>query len=72
MMAASLGMPRESVRPKVLGLIEAGWLVWQDRKLFLTARAYRELAPVGEALQRLAVANFETLSALAATARDRT
>jgi hypothetical protein len=70
-LAASLGMPRESVRRKVAELLEAGWLAWQERKLYLTARAYRELAPVREALQRLALTNFEALSPLAAAARGR-
>lgn len=70
-LAASLGMPRESVRRKIVELIEAGWLAWQDRKLHLTTRGYRELAPVREALQRLVLSNFQALSTLAANARER-
>lgn len=67
-MAASLGMPRESVRRKVIELLDVGWVAWHDRKLHLTARAYRELAPIRDAMKRLALTNFQTLSALAAAA----
>jgi hypothetical protein len=70
-MAASLDMPRESVRRKVAEMIDASWLVWEDRKLHLTARAYRELAPVREALQRLALTNYEALSALLSAGRAK-
>jgi hypothetical protein len=63
-MAASLDMPRESVRRKVAEMIDAGWLAWEDRKLHLTARAYRELAPVREALKRLTLTNYKALSPL--------
>jgi len=69
-MAASLDMPRESVRRKVAEMIEAGWLAWEERKLHLTARAYRELAPVRSAMQRLAVTNYEALAALVAAAQE--
>jgi len=70
-MAASLDMPRVSVRRKVVEMIDAGWLAWEDRKLHLTARAYRELAPVREALERLALTNYEALSALVEAAQER-
>jgi hypothetical protein len=64
--AASLDMPRESVRRKVTELIAAGWVAREEGKLLLTTRGYRELTPVREALKRLAATHFEAISALAA------
>jgi hypothetical protein len=53
--AASTGIPKETVRRKVSELIEAGWLARDGHNLFFTARAYRDLAPVRESVERLAV-----------------
>jgi hypothetical protein len=53
--AASIGIPKESVRRKVGELIEEGWLHRSGRNLHFTSHGYRTLAPVRESIQRLAV-----------------
>jgi hypothetical protein len=60
----SLPIPRESVRRKVMALIEAGWLHREGGHLHLTATGLSSLTPVRQKIQRLAVANFETVAAL--------
>jgi DNA-binding IclR family transcriptional regulator len=64
--AASLGVPKETVRRKVCELIEAGWLARQGSRLYFTAKAYQELTPVREAMERLAVTNHKVVSNLEA------
>jgi hypothetical protein len=61
--AASIGIPRESVRRKVSQLMARGWVARTDGDLFITAEAYRQLVPVHEGLERLAIRYFETISA---------
>jgi hypothetical protein len=60
----SLPIARESVRGKVMALIEAGWLRREAGHLHLTATGLSALTPVREKIQRLAVANYETVAAL--------
>lgn len=62
--AESLEIPKESVRRKVAELIDAGWLVRERSRLYLTAQAYRNLAPVREQIMQLTASNYETLSKL--------
>ena len=64
--ADSVGIPKETVRRKVAELIEAGWIVRQGNELHATGRAYQESAPVREALEALAVRNFEVVAGLLA------
>ena len=59
----SLRMPRESVRRKVSELMGVGWVVRRGTDLFITAEAYRKLAPVQESLGRLALRCFEKVAA---------
>jgi hypothetical protein len=64
--ASSLGLPKETVRRKVCELISAGWLVRRSSRLYFTARAYQQLAPVREQIERLAVANHRVIAGLCA------
>lgn len=57
-MAESLNIPKETVRRKVSELVEEGWLVRNGPRLFFAAKAYQELAPVREQIERLAVLNY--------------
>ena len=66
--AESLGMPKETVRRKVCELVSAGWLVRADGQLYVTTKAYRDLAPVREQVERLAAANHHTVEVLGAAA----
>ncbi|MDB5448154.1 MAG: hypothetical protein JWQ97_3471 [Phenylobacterium sp.] len=61
--AASLGMPKESVRRKVCELMSSGWVVRRGRDLFFTCEAHRQLAPVHESIERLALRNFDVVTA---------
>ena len=61
--ADSMGMPKETVRRKVLELSEAGWMMRDGRDVFFTTRAYQELVPVRESIERLALRHFEVVSA---------
>lgn len=65
--AASIGIPKETVRRKVGEMIEAGWFERRAGSLHYTAFAYRELAPIREAIQAMAVRHFEVVAALART-----
>lgn len=62
--AASVGLPRESVRRKVAELVEAGWIQREGNELQFTAAAYQDLAPARVAIEQLAVRNFETVASL--------
>jgi hypothetical protein len=64
--ADSLDMPKETARRKVQELMEAGWLVRQEGLLYITARAYQELAPVREAIETLAARYFDVIVKLKA------
>ena len=61
--ADSMGMPKETVRRKMLELAETGWMVRRGRQVFFTTRAYQELVPVRESIERLALRHFEVISA---------
>lgn len=60
----SLGIPRETVRRKVRELLEAGWLVRPDGKLYFTARAHQDLGPVRRELGVVAARYCQLVSAL--------
>lgn len=62
--AASTGIPKETVRRKVADLVDAGWLFREGHNLYFTARAYRALAPVRESLERMAVRYHDIVAAL--------
>jgi hypothetical protein len=62
--AESLGIPKETVRRKVAELVEAGWFARKDGKLYFTAEAYKQLAPVRDQIENLAVAYYQTVAAL--------
>lgn len=63
--AASIGIPKETVRRKVGELIAAGWFERRGGSLRYTLHAYRQLAPVRESLQQMAVRYFEVVDVLA-------
>jgi hypothetical protein len=63
--AASTGIPKETVRRKVAELVEAGWFAREGHNLYFTARAYQVLAPVREAVERLAVHYHDVVAGLA-------
>ena len=62
--AASIGIPKETVRRKVCELVDAGWFERRAGALHYTADAYRQLAPVRASLQEMAVRYFEVVAAL--------
>ena len=64
--AASTGIPKETVRRKVAELVEAGWIAREGNNLYFTGQGYRALAPVREAVERLAVRYHDVVAALAA------
>jgi hypothetical protein len=69
--ADSVRIPKETARRKVGELVEAGWIARQGNELRFTALAYQQLAGVRVAIERLAVQNFEVVTALARSRRDR-
>ncbi len=62
--ALSVGIPEETVRRKVRALVAQGWLERSDHSLRYTRKAAEEMAPIRDALMRLAAANFRTVSAV--------
>jgi DNA-binding MarR family transcriptional regulator len=62
--AESVSIPRETVRRKVAELIEAGWIVRRGDRLCVTSRGYAEMTPVREAVQALAIADFQVVAEL--------
>jgi hypothetical protein len=62
--ADSLGIPKETVRRKVAELIGAGWFAREDGKLYFTAEAYRQLGPVRDEIENMAVRYHQTVAAL--------
>ena len=61
--AASIGVPRESVRRKVAQLIARGWVCRRGSDLFVTAQAYRQMVPVRDRIERLALRYFDVTGA---------
>ncbi len=68
--AESVGVPKETVRRKVIELAEAGWIARKGNELRFTARAYRDLAGVRASIERLAVRNFQTVAELVGASGD--
>jgi hypothetical protein len=64
--AASIGIPNETVRRKVTELIDKGWVVRRGHQLYFTAEAYRQLVPVREQLEALAIRYHQLISGLLA------
>lgn len=60
----ALGLPKETIRRKVADLVKEGWLVRENGKLYLTAHAYQQHAPVREQLEAVAVRYYEVIAAL--------
>lgn len=69
--AASLGMPKETVRRRVCELVDAGWLARHNARLYFTAKGHQELAPVREQIERLAANNYDVVARLVADAGRR-
>jgi CRP-like cAMP-binding protein len=67
--ADSIGLPRETVRRKVAELAETGWIAREDKELRITAVAYQQLAHVREAMEPLAVRNFQVVAVLVRASR---
>jgi DNA-binding Lrp family transcriptional regulator len=64
-----LGLPKETIRRKVAELAEAGWLVREHGRLYFTAAAYQQLAPVRVQIEELAARYYEVVAALKAESR---
>ncbi len=60
--ADSIGAPKETIRRKVNELVDAGWVARQGNELRFTDLAYRDLGGVREAIEALAVRNFEVVA----------
>jgi hypothetical protein len=67
--AESSGIPRETVRRKVAELVRNGWVARQGTNLQFTAKAWRELAAIREARERLAITCYELVRDELASAR---
>lgn len=65
--AESTGIPKESVRRKVAELVEAGFLVRDENDFRYTPEGYKAVAPAREAIERLAVRNFQIVSRVLCT-----
>ncbi|WP_374469220.1 hypothetical protein [Phenylobacterium sp.] len=63
--ADSTGIPKETVRRKVGELIEAGWLVKEDNHLRYTAEGFNAVEPARQAIEEMAVRNYEVVQRLA-------
>jgi len=64
--AEILGLPKETIRRKVKELADAGWLAREHGRLYFTAAAYRQLAPIREQIEDLAARYYEVVAALKA------
>jgi DNA-binding GntR family transcriptional regulator len=64
--AEILGLPKETVRRKVTELADSGWLAREHGRLYFTAAAYQQLAPVREQIEDLAARYYEVVAALKA------
>ena len=62
--AASTGIPKESVRRKVLELIDAGWVIREGRNLHYSLEGYRAIAPIREAMFRMYARAYEVVAGL--------
>jgi hypothetical protein len=63
----SIGIPRETVRRKVLELIEQGWVARRGRQLFYTREGYLAVAASRDALIRMTVRSYQIESRLVAS-----
>lgn len=64
--AESLGVPKETVRRKVNEMVAEGWVARVDRRLYFTAHAYQQLAPLREELEGLVARYYEVVAHLQA------
>ena len=62
--AAASGIPRETVRRKVLELVEEGWVSRHDHNLALTPKATQQMTAVREAILDMAARYHLTISDL--------
>ena len=62
--AASTGIPKESVRRKVLELIAAGWVIRDGRNLHYSVEGFHAIAPAREAMFRMYARAYEVVGAL--------
>jgi hypothetical protein len=68
--AEAIGLPKETIRRRVTDLLADGWLVRENGKLYCTARSYRELAPIREQIELIAVRYYDVVSALKQRSED--
>jgi hypothetical protein len=59
--AESSGIPRETVRRKVARLVRDGWIVREGSTLRFTSKGFRETTSLREAVDRLAVEDYEII-----------
>jgi hypothetical protein len=62
--ADSSGIPKETVRRKVAALVEDGLILRHGNNLSLSTKATPAMTPIRDALLKLAVRNYETVSSL--------
>lgn len=62
----TLGLPKETIRRKVMELANDGWLVREHGRLYFTSAAYRQLSPAREQIEELAARYYEVVAALKA------
>lgn len=63
--AQSSGIPRETVRRKVLDLLAEGWIERNDHTLGMAPKASKKLTPVRDVILDLAARNYQTVMTLA-------
>ena len=60
--AASVGIPKETARRKLVDLVDCGWLVRQHWDFRLTVKGYAALEPVRTRIQTLALSQHDLLA----------
>jgi hypothetical protein len=67
----STGIPKETARRKIRGLIDDGWILRQGNDLSLTPHGSQQLTPVRDALLKLAERYDQAIGSLAHNADAR-
>jgi hypothetical protein len=69
--AQGTGIAEETVRRKVMALVQRGWVARDGNRLSYTAKAVQDLGVVRNTLMDLAVQNYRTVAATLAQAKSQ-